>query len=197
MKRHLAVEHELTPNQYRETFGLKSDYPMAAPNLRPAAARVRRQDRPGTTEQGGAPPTGLDRTAKSPMQRPKLIREVPRPGSRPSRGSASFVGRIEVREDQREGLASLVAELRWRKDQTAKRHDAGRSRPRLLSAYPCGSSAGVVPSDRRSALHRTHPANRSRPDNARVKAIARACRRPLGPAPPAREVRATIVTECG
>jgi hypothetical protein len=27
-----AVEHELTPNQYRETFGLKSDYPMAAPN---------------------------------------------------------------------------------------------------------------------------------------------------------------------
>ena len=32
LKRHLAVEHELTPNQYRETFGLKSDYPMAAPN---------------------------------------------------------------------------------------------------------------------------------------------------------------------
>jgi predicted transcriptional regulator len=32
LKRHLAVEHELTPNQYRDTFGLKSDYPMAAPN---------------------------------------------------------------------------------------------------------------------------------------------------------------------
>ena len=32
LKRHLAVEHELTPNQYRETFGLKPDYPMAAPN---------------------------------------------------------------------------------------------------------------------------------------------------------------------
>jgi predicted transcriptional regulator len=32
LRRHLAVEHELTPNQYRETFGLKSDYPMAAPN---------------------------------------------------------------------------------------------------------------------------------------------------------------------
>jgi predicted transcriptional regulator len=32
LKRHLAVEHELTPNHYRETFGLKSDYPMAAPN---------------------------------------------------------------------------------------------------------------------------------------------------------------------
>jgi predicted transcriptional regulator len=32
LKRHLAVEHDLTPNQYRETFGLKSEYPMAAPN---------------------------------------------------------------------------------------------------------------------------------------------------------------------
>ena len=32
LKRHLAVEHELTPNQYRDTFGLKPDYPMAAPN---------------------------------------------------------------------------------------------------------------------------------------------------------------------
>ncbi|HYZ26533.1 MAG TPA: MucR family transcriptional regulator [Geminicoccaceae bacterium] len=32
LKRHLAVEHELTPGQYRETFGLKPDYPMAAPN---------------------------------------------------------------------------------------------------------------------------------------------------------------------
>jgi predicted transcriptional regulator len=32
LKRHLAVQHELTPNQYRETFGLKPDYPMAAPN---------------------------------------------------------------------------------------------------------------------------------------------------------------------
>jgi predicted transcriptional regulator len=32
LKRHLSVEHELTPNQYRETFGLKPDYPMVAPN---------------------------------------------------------------------------------------------------------------------------------------------------------------------
>jgi predicted transcriptional regulator len=32
LKRHLAAEHELTPNQYRDTFGLKPDYPMAAPS---------------------------------------------------------------------------------------------------------------------------------------------------------------------
>ena len=32
LKRHLAVAHELTPAEYRERFGLKPDYPMAAPN---------------------------------------------------------------------------------------------------------------------------------------------------------------------
>jgi predicted transcriptional regulator len=32
LKRHLAVQHDLTPAQYRERFGLKPDYPMAAPN---------------------------------------------------------------------------------------------------------------------------------------------------------------------
>jgi ABC-type multidrug transport system ATPase subunit len=32
LKRHLAVEHDLTPDQYRDTFGLTRDYPMVAPN---------------------------------------------------------------------------------------------------------------------------------------------------------------------
>ena len=32
LKRHLAVQHDLTPAQYREHFDLKPDYPMAAPN---------------------------------------------------------------------------------------------------------------------------------------------------------------------
>jgi MucR family transcriptional regulator, transcriptional regulator of exopolysaccharide biosynthesis len=31
LKRHLAIRHDLTPAQYRERFGLKPDYPMAAP----------------------------------------------------------------------------------------------------------------------------------------------------------------------
>ena len=31
LKRHLAVQHDLTPAQYRQRFGLKPDYPMAAP----------------------------------------------------------------------------------------------------------------------------------------------------------------------
>ena len=32
LKRHLAVAHQLTPPDYRELFGLKRDYPMAAPS---------------------------------------------------------------------------------------------------------------------------------------------------------------------
>jgi predicted transcriptional regulator len=31
LRRHLDAAHQLTPEAYREQFGLKSDYPMAAP----------------------------------------------------------------------------------------------------------------------------------------------------------------------
>jgi predicted transcriptional regulator len=31
LRRHLDVAHQLTPDAYREQFGLKPDYPMAAP----------------------------------------------------------------------------------------------------------------------------------------------------------------------
>jgi predicted transcriptional regulator len=31
LKRHLAATHDLTPGEYRETFGLRPDYPMIAP----------------------------------------------------------------------------------------------------------------------------------------------------------------------
>lgn len=32
LKRHLMTDYGLTPEQYRETWGLKADYPMVAPN---------------------------------------------------------------------------------------------------------------------------------------------------------------------
>lgn len=32
LKRHLGVHYGLTPNEYREKWGLKPDYPMVAPN---------------------------------------------------------------------------------------------------------------------------------------------------------------------
>ncbi len=37
LKRHLRTRYNLTPDQYREKFGLPPDYPMVAPNY--AAAR--------------------------------------------------------------------------------------------------------------------------------------------------------------
>jgi len=37
LKRHLRARYKLTPDQYREKFGLPPDYPMVAPNY--AAAR--------------------------------------------------------------------------------------------------------------------------------------------------------------
>ena len=37
LKRHLRTQYDLSPNQYREKWGLGSDYPMVAPNY--AAAR--------------------------------------------------------------------------------------------------------------------------------------------------------------
>jgi predicted transcriptional regulator len=32
LKRHLTTDHQMTPNQYRQKWGLNSDYPMVAPN---------------------------------------------------------------------------------------------------------------------------------------------------------------------
>ena len=32
LKRHLRTAHQLSPREYRATFGLKSDYPIVAPN---------------------------------------------------------------------------------------------------------------------------------------------------------------------
>ena len=32
LRRHLQTTHQLTPREYRATFGLKSDYPVVAPN---------------------------------------------------------------------------------------------------------------------------------------------------------------------
>lgn len=32
LKRHLKTDHQMTPDQYRQKWGLNSDYPMVAPN---------------------------------------------------------------------------------------------------------------------------------------------------------------------
>ena len=60
LKRHLAVQHDLTPGQYRERFGLKPDYPMAAPNYAQQRREVALTTGLGTAEEaahgGGSRP---------------------------------------------------------------------------------------------------------------------------------------------
>jgi predicted transcriptional regulator len=43
LKRHLHTHYNLTPEQYREKWGLGSDYPMVAPNYAAARSRLAKQ----------------------------------------------------------------------------------------------------------------------------------------------------------
>jgi predicted transcriptional regulator len=53
IKRHLATEHQLTPEQYRQRWGLPASYPLVAPNyakVRSALAKKIGLGREGRTE---------------------------------------------------------------------------------------------------------------------------------------------------
>jgi predicted transcriptional regulator len=74
LKRHLAVQHGLTPAEYRVRFGLKADYPMAAPNY----AQQRREfalqaglGRPKKPARRGRKPSVRERKAEPMQQRPR------------------------------------------------------------------------------------------------------------------------------
>lgn len=43
LKRHLRSHYDLSPEQYREKWGLPADYPMVAPNYAKARSRLARQ----------------------------------------------------------------------------------------------------------------------------------------------------------
>ncbi|MBS7698438.1 MULTISPECIES: MucR family transcriptional regulator [unclassified Chelatococcus] len=40
LKRHLRTQYDITPEQYREKWGLPSDYPMVAPNYAKARSQL-------------------------------------------------------------------------------------------------------------------------------------------------------------
>jgi predicted transcriptional regulator len=66
LKRHLAVAHHLTPPEYRELFGLKRDYPMAAPSYVQERAEIAKR-------------IGLGRPRKSTGKRPRTAKAKPPP----------------------------------------------------------------------------------------------------------------------
>ena len=43
LKRHLRTSYNMTPEQYREKWGLPSDYPMVAPNYAQARSRLAKE----------------------------------------------------------------------------------------------------------------------------------------------------------
>src|SRR3712207_250840 len=43
LKRHLRAHYDLTPDEYREKWGLASDYPMVAPNYAKARSSLARE----------------------------------------------------------------------------------------------------------------------------------------------------------
>ncbi len=48
LKRHLKTAYKLTPEQYRERWGLSADYPMVAPNYAKQRSRLAKQIGLGT-----------------------------------------------------------------------------------------------------------------------------------------------------
>jgi predicted transcriptional regulator len=55
LKRHLAMLHQLAPEQYRERFGLRSDYPMVAPSYAALRSEFARRTGLGRTPAPAAP----------------------------------------------------------------------------------------------------------------------------------------------
>ncbi|NTU76462.1 MAG: MucR family transcriptional regulator [Alphaproteobacteria bacterium] len=49
LKRHLKTSYNLTPDQYRERWGLGSDYPMVAPNYAKQRSKLAKQIGLGTS----------------------------------------------------------------------------------------------------------------------------------------------------
>lgn len=43
LKRHILIAHGLSPAEYRQTFGLRSDYPMTAPSYAKKRSQLARQ----------------------------------------------------------------------------------------------------------------------------------------------------------
>ena len=44
LKRHLKTHYSLTPEQYREKWGLPADYPMAAPNYSAVRSQLAKEN---------------------------------------------------------------------------------------------------------------------------------------------------------
>ena len=63
LKRHLKTAYNMTPEQYRERWGLPSDYPMVAPNYATQRSALAKQIGLGSRSRDGKPTRGKAKTA--------------------------------------------------------------------------------------------------------------------------------------
>jgi len=78
LKRHLMTDHSLTPEQYRERWGLGRDYPMVAPDY--ASKRLALAKKIGLGRK-----TGTKVAAKAPVKMAAKAKAAKVPGRKPGR----------------------------------------------------------------------------------------------------------------
>jgi predicted transcriptional regulator len=76
LKRHLRGEHGMTPAEYRDKWGLRSDYPMVAPNYSAARSSLARTMGLGRKASAAETTEGSESTAEKsrPAARRRTIR---------------------------------------------------------------------------------------------------------------------------
>ncbi len=69
LKRHLATEHNMTPQEYRQKWGLPRDYPMAAPNYAASRSELAKSIGLGQGRRKAAEPEPQPEPAPQPKRR--------------------------------------------------------------------------------------------------------------------------------
>ena len=77
LKRHLSTAYDMTPQQYREKWGLASDYPMVAPNYAAQRSALARSSGLGQQRKGKSAATveKPSKPARKPAKAAKAVRE--------------------------------------------------------------------------------------------------------------------------
>lgn len=80
LRRHLRTAYDMTPEQYREKWGLASDYPMVAPNYAAKRSALARSSGFGQQRKDKAAAVA-EKPSKAPRKRAKPVKTVSEPAS--------------------------------------------------------------------------------------------------------------------
>jgi len=74
LKRHLRTDHDMSPEEYRAKWNLRSDYPMVAPNYAKARSELARSMGLGQKRAGAAEATSAPEEVAAPAKRTRRTR---------------------------------------------------------------------------------------------------------------------------